>query len=141
MGLTALNRIGNSVGLTIDPDPRPDGLIELTFEEFEQAVTMLQTIGLATERDAEQAWEDFRGWRVHYEGVAYRLADRFTAPPSPWSGCRRNLPRRSAEPGRASGLHFCSYELSEQRPVVVNSTQHFLDQVVEVGDYEPPGYA
>ncbi len=118
MGFTALNRIAKGVlRWDVDPDPNPEGPIKLTFEEFEEAVTMLETVGFPMERTAEQAWPDFRGWRVNYETVAYRLCDRLTAPPAPWSGTRRHLrsgvvaPRRP--PQRAPGI------LAEHRPEVV----------------------
>ena len=107
MGLTALNRIARTLGWTVDPDPNPEGPIDLTYEEFAQAVDMLRETGFPIERTAEEAWPDFRGWRVNYETVAYRLCDRVTAPPAPWSGPRRHLrggfvaPRRP--PQRAPG--------------------------------------
>jgi hypothetical protein len=91
MGLTALNRIGRTLGWKIDPDPNPEGPIDLTYEEFAGAVEMLKETGFPLERTAEEAWPDFRGWRVNYETVAYRLCDRITAPPAPWSGPRRHL--------------------------------------------------
>ena len=63
------------------------------------------------------------GWRVNYETSAYRLCDRLTAPPAPWSGTRHNLrsgvvaPRRP--PQRAPGL------LDAHRPeVVIPPTTH-----------------
>jgi hypothetical protein len=117
MGFTALNRIAKVLGWQVDPDPNPEGPIDLTFEEFEQAVVMLERVGFPMERSAEEAWPDFRGWRVNYESVAYRMCDRFTAPPAPWSGTRRHLrsgvvaPRRP--PQRAPGV------LAEHRPAVV----------------------
>jgi len=91
MGLTALNRIGRTLGWKIDPDPNPEGPIDLTYEEFAGAVEMLKETGFPLERTAEEAWPDFRGWRVNYETVAYRLCDRITAPPAPWTGPRRHL--------------------------------------------------
>ena len=91
MGFTAFNRIATSLRWQVDPDPNPEGPIQLSFEEFAQAVNMLETVGFPMERTAEEAWPDFRGWRVNYESVAYRLADRVTAPPAPWSGPRRHL--------------------------------------------------
>jgi hypothetical protein len=100
MGFTALNRIGGVLGWTIDPDPDPEGPITLTFEEFNEAVEMLRQIGFPMERSAEEAWIEFRGWRVNYESVAYRLAERLTAPPAPWSGNRRNLPAGAVAPRR-----------------------------------------
>ena len=52
---------------------------------------MLDHVGFPMERTAAEAWPDFRGWRVNYESVAYRLCDHLTAPPAPWSGNRRHL--------------------------------------------------
>jgi hypothetical protein len=121
MGFTLLHRIATSLGWPVDPDPDPDGDIQLTFEEFAQAVAMLEGSGFPTERSADEAWADFKGWRVNYESVAYRLADRLTAPPAPWSGRRRHLatgvvePRRPPQRRPGGGSSF-SYE----RPTVVN---------------------
>jgi hypothetical protein len=117
MGFTALNRIAKVLRWEVDADPDPLGPITLTFEEFDQAVAMLLDIGFPTERSAEEAWVDFVGWRVNYESVAYRLADRLTAPPAPWSGTRRHLrsgpvaPRRP--PQRSAGA------LAARRPTVI----------------------
>jgi hypothetical protein len=100
MGFTALNRIAKVLGWEVDPDPSPEGPINLTFEEFADAVDMLEHVGFPMERTAEEAWPDFRGWRVNYETVAYRLADRITAPPAPWSGTRRHLRSGPVAPNR-----------------------------------------
>ena len=100
MGFTLLNRVATTLGWEVDLDPNPEGPIELTFTEFEQAVTMLETVGFVTERSAEDAWVDFRGWRVNYETVAYRLADRLTVPPAPWSGQRSHMRSGPVEPRR-----------------------------------------
>jgi hypothetical protein len=120
MGFTALHRIAMTLGWTVDLDPDPDGAIELTFAEFAEAVAMLESVGFPTERTAEEAWPDFRGWRVNYESVAYRLADRVTAPPAPWSGPRRHLRSGEVEPRRPpqrkpGGIST----LAERRPSVV----------------------
>ena len=100
MGFTLLNRIAATLRWTVDPDPSPEGPIDLTFGEFETAVRMLQASGFPMERTAEEAWPDFRGWRVNYESVAYRLADRLTVPPAPWSGPRRHLRSGAVAPHR-----------------------------------------
>ena len=100
MGFTALNRIAKVLGWEVDPDPSPEGPINLSFEEFADAVEMLEHVGFPMERTAEEAWPDFRGWRVNYETVAYRLADRLTAPPAPWSGTRRHLRSGPVAPNR-----------------------------------------
>jgi hypothetical protein len=100
MGFTALDRIGSMLGWDLDPDPMPEAPIDLTFAEFEQAVGMLEEVGFPIERGAEEAWPDFHGWRVNYETVAYRLADRLVVPPAPWSGPRRHVGPDIVEPRR-----------------------------------------
>ena len=100
MGFTCFNRIATSLGWPVDPDPSPEGPIQLTYEEFADAVAMLEAVGFAMERTAPEAWPDFRGWRVNYEAVAYRLADRLTAPPVKWSGSRRHLRTGPVSPRR-----------------------------------------
>lgn len=100
MGFTSLNRIAKTLGWPVDPDPSPEGPISLTFEEFEQAVEMLAEIGFPMELSAQEAWPNFRGWRVNYESNAYRLADRVMAPPAPWSGTRKHLRSGPVAPRR-----------------------------------------
>jgi hypothetical protein len=121
MGFTLLQRIAVTLGWTVDPDPSPEGPIQLTYEEFASAVEMLERVGFEAERTAEEAWPDFRGWRVNYETIAYRLADRLTAPPTPWSGPRRHLHSGPVEPRRPPQRNPES-DGSDlyQRPQVVN---------------------
>ncbi|HEY7107215.1 MAG TPA: hypothetical protein VH986_12480 [Acidimicrobiia bacterium] len=100
MGYTALRRISDALGWSYDSDPMPDDPIRLTAGEFAAAVDLLHNVGFATERDAHEAWEHFRGWRVNYEDLAYRWANRVLAPPAPWSGPRRGLREQSVAPRR-----------------------------------------
>jgi hypothetical protein len=121
MGFTALNRIAKVLGWEVDPDPNPEGPIDLSFEEFVDAIAMLEHVGFPMERTAEEAWPHFRGWRVNYETVAYRLCDRLIAPPAPWSGSRRHLRSGTVAPlrppQRSPGV------LEQHRPeVVISST-------------------
>jgi hypothetical protein len=121
MGFTLLQRIAVTLGWTVDPDPSPEGPIQLTYEEFASAVEMLERVGFEAERTAEEAWPDFRGWRVNYETIAYRLADRLTAPPTPWSGPRRHLHSGPVEPRRPPQRNPESDGSDVyQRPQVVN---------------------
>jgi hypothetical protein len=89
MGFTALRAIAATTGLPVDHDPDPDQPLQLTYEEFLVGVDRMQTAGFAMERRPEQAWPHFRGWRINYEDVAYRLADRLDAVHAPWTGTRR----------------------------------------------------
>jgi hypothetical protein len=89
MGFTCLRDIATTLGMTFDPDPRPDAPIELTYDEFLAGIARMSAGGFQLERSAEEAWPHFRGWRVNYEQLAYELADRVDAVPAPWSGPRR----------------------------------------------------
>jgi hypothetical protein len=100
MGYTALRRISSALGWTYDPDPLPDGPLRLTEQDFARAVTLVQEAGFVTERDADAAWPHFRGWRVNYEDLAYRWANRVLAPPAPWSGTRVGLRQQNVTPRR-----------------------------------------
>jgi hypothetical protein len=125
MGFTSLNRIAKVLGWKVDPDPSPEGPIDLTFEEFAAAVDMLAHVGFPMERSAEEAWPDFRGWRVNYESVAYRLCDHLTAPPAPWSGSRRHLRSGIVAPLRPPQR---SPILDEHRPaVIIPPAPHWRD--------------
>jgi hypothetical protein len=120
MGFTLLNRIATTLRMEVDDDPNPEGPIQLTFAEFDRAVVMLMSVGFATERSAEKAWADFRGWRVNYESIAYRLADRFTVPPAPWSGPRHHMRSGTVEPRRPPQRRPGGGEpFSYDRPTVV----------------------
>ncbi|MEO8363189.1 MAG: hypothetical protein ABI570_02255 [Ilumatobacteraceae bacterium] len=100
MGFTAFRRIATSLDWEFDSDPLPDADISLTFAQFEHAVGLLQEAGFETELTAEQAWPHFKGWRVNYETLAYRLTDETVAPPAPWSGPRRHLKLEAVNPIR-----------------------------------------
>jgi hypothetical protein len=89
MGFTTLRSIGRSVGYVVDEDPDPDQPLALGYDEFLDGVSRISSTTFPIERTAEEAWPDFRGWRVNYESIAYALADRLDAVPGPWTGPRR----------------------------------------------------
>ncbi len=100
MGYTALRRISDALQWSFDEDPLPDGPLRLTEVDFAAAVALVHDVGFATERTAEEAWPHFRGWRVNYEDLAYRWAERVLAPPAPWSGSRSRLREQNVTPRR-----------------------------------------
>lgn len=102
MGYTALREIADVLHIPYDPDPHPEDPIALTREEFDAGVRRIQEAGWRPERDLDEAWRHFRGWRVNYEQVAYAIADRLEAPPAPWSGVRRHLGQLVIVPERPS---------------------------------------
>jgi hypothetical protein len=89
MGFTALRQMGSAVGYAVDDDPDPDADLQLTYEEFADGVQRLADVGFEMERDAQEAWPHFRGWRANYESIAYSLAYATDAVPALWSGPRR----------------------------------------------------
>jgi hypothetical protein len=100
MGFTALRRIARMLHWDYDADPAPESDLQLSYEEFDRAVQLVRETGFTIERTTEDAWPHFRGWRVNYEALAYRLADVVVAPRAPWSGARRHLPLDLMPPNR-----------------------------------------
>lgn len=89
MGFTCLRDIARAIRLPYDPDPRPDSDIQLSFEEFADAVSGLGQAGVPLERTVDEAWGHFKGWRINYEAIAYTLTNIVFAPPAAWTGARR----------------------------------------------------
>ncbi|MCW2946351.1 MAG: hypothetical protein JWR24_3068 [Actinoallomurus sp.] len=87
-GYLALRRIGDYFLMPYDPDPTPDLPIAITREEFDEACQRLADAGATLKADRDQAWHDFAGWRVTYEGPLLRFASLCMAPPAPWSSDR-----------------------------------------------------
>ncbi len=78
--------------------------ISLTYEEFLAGVNTMRKVDFPIERDPEQAWPDFVGWRVNYEATAFAIAAAIDAVPALWSGPRRKpqqpIPPLRPGPGR-----------------------------------------
>jgi hypothetical protein len=96
MGFMALRSIAETVGLQPEHDPDPDGPLQLTYAEYLEGIERITSTTFRLERTPEEAWPDFRGWRVNYESVAYALAEVLDAVPGPWTG-----PRRTSDPPMA----------------------------------------
>jgi len=96
-GYLALRSIADFFGITYDPDPSPTDPISITRQEFDQALTELDAAGVPLLPDRDQAWLDYRGWRVNYDTVLLALAEITMAPYAPWtsdrSGPRHKQPR------------------------------------------------
>jgi hypothetical protein len=91
MGIDCLRQLAATIAIPFDDDPRPDAPIELTREEFDEGLARLAEVGFVTERDPDESWRHFRGWRVNYESIAYRMASAIDAVPARWSGPRRGV--------------------------------------------------
>jgi hypothetical protein len=100
VGYLTLRRIAGAMGLPVPDDPDPTDPIQLTKDEFDEAVRWLHEAGWQTERLADDAWPHYHAWRVNYESAAYRLAYHLDLPPALWSGPRRPGRPAAAPPRR-----------------------------------------
>ncbi|HEX5465730.1 MAG TPA: hypothetical protein VFW92_03540 [Candidatus Limnocylindrales bacterium] len=82
-GYLALRRIADAFDIRYEPNPRPDGPISLGREQFDRALDVLASAGVPLRADHDQAWRDFRGWRVNYDTVL-RALERLTMAPQAW---------------------------------------------------------
>jgi hypothetical protein len=88
-GFLCFNRIARAMGFAIPEEPDLAAGISLTYDEFLEAVARMREVDFPIERDPEQAWPDFVGWRVNYERAAYAVAAAVYAVPAKWSGPRK----------------------------------------------------
>jgi hypothetical protein len=98
-GFVALNQIAAAMGLPNVDDADPDRDISVSYHDFADAVGMLRRLEYPMEVSVQEAWPNFRGWRVNYDAAALALAWQLDAPPAKWSGPRR-FTRTAMEPLR-----------------------------------------
>jgi hypothetical protein len=89
-GFLCFTRVARAMGFTIPDEADPAAGISLTYDEFLDAVARMRKVDFPIEREPEQAWPDFVGWRVNYEHAAYAVAAAVYAVPAKWSGPRRH---------------------------------------------------
>ena len=77
MGIRCLRSIARALRIEHDADPLPTMGTRLTREEFDEGFHRLEEVHFPMERDADEAWRNFQGWRVNYETIvdALDLAD------------------------------------------------------------------
>ncbi|HUN37936.1 MAG TPA: hypothetical protein VMU95_38595 [Trebonia sp.] len=88
-GFDCLTRVAQALGYDVPEEADPTEGISLTYEEFLEAVDRMREVGFDIEREPEEAWPHFVGWRVNYERAAYAIAHDIDAPATLWSGPRR----------------------------------------------------
>lgn len=84
MGIQCLRSLARALRIPYDADPRPDSGIRLTRDEFVRGYERLQDVGYECERDLDEAWTHFQGWRINYEALVDRLTQLMMPPPAPW---------------------------------------------------------
>jgi hypothetical protein len=87
-GFTCFGNIARALRIPIPEDADPSHGILLSYDDFLEAIERLRRVDFPVERPVEDAWADFKGWRVNYEAAAYALAWATDAPPALWSGPR-----------------------------------------------------
>ena len=91
MGIRCLRSIGLALKIDFDTDPLPTMGTRLTREEFDDGLRRLEEVHFPMERDADEAWRNFQGWRVNYETIVDRLTYLILPPPAPWFVARPEL--------------------------------------------------
>jgi hypothetical protein len=89
-GFLCFGDVARAMDLKVPEEPDPSAGISLTYEEFLDAVARMRKVDFPIERDPEEAWPDFVGWRVNYEQAAYAVAYAVDAVHALWSGPRRH---------------------------------------------------
>jgi hypothetical protein len=89
-GFLCFGDVARAMGIDIPQEPDPSAGISITYEQFKDAVARMEKVDFPLERDPEDAWPDFVGWRVNYEQAAYALTYALDVVPALWSGPRRN---------------------------------------------------
>jgi len=99
-GFQCFTQIAGAMGLDVPENPDVDGHVSLTYQEFLEGVDRMRKVDFPIERDPEEAWPDFVGWRVNYEQAAYAVAAAVDAAPALWPG-----PRRRGRPAIPPSAH------------------------------------
>lgn len=105
-GLVCFGEVARAMGVDVPAEPDPGEGISVGYEDYLDAITRLREVGFPIERDPDDAWPDFVGWRVNYEQAAYAIARSVDVVPALWSGPRRRptvvIPPLRPGPGKAS---------------------------------------
>jgi hypothetical protein len=84
MGIRCLRSMARALKIEHDADPLPTAGTRLTRADFEEGWRRLQEVKWPAERDLEETWRNFQGWRVNYEPIVDALTHLILPPPSPW---------------------------------------------------------
>jgi hypothetical protein len=98
-GFTCFGDVARAMGIDIPLEPDPGAGISISYEEFLDAIARMHKVEFPIEREPEDAWPDFVGWRVNYEQAAYALTYALDVVPALWSGSRPS-PRPQIPPIR-----------------------------------------
>jgi hypothetical protein len=98
-GFLCFTEIAKAMNLNVPEVPDPAAGISLQYNDFLAGLAAMQKVNFPVEREPEEAWPEFVGWRINYEAAAYALAEAIDAAPALWSGPRRQ-PTKAIPPIR-----------------------------------------
>jgi hypothetical protein len=84
MGTTCLRSMAGALHIPFSADPLPTDGIRLSRAEFDEGYARLESRNFPLERDADESWRHFQGWRVNYEPIVDALTLLVVPPPAPW---------------------------------------------------------
>jgi hypothetical protein len=84
MGTNCLRSVAGALQIPFDVDPVPTAGTRLTKREFTDGYDRLQEVQFPMERDLEESWRHFQGWRINYESIVDALTRLVMPPPAPW---------------------------------------------------------
>ena len=83
-GFLSLRGLCDFFAIPYMANPSPGDPISITQGEFDEVYDRLVAADVPVHADRAQAWRDFAGWRVNYDGPLIYLADFTMAPYQPW---------------------------------------------------------
>ena len=95
MGTNCLRSVAGALQISYESDPLPTAGTRLTKEEFTDGYARLDEVGFPMERDLDESWRHFQGWRVNYESIVDALTRLVMPPPAPWFLARPKLGARA----------------------------------------------
>lgn len=95
--LSAIACVNNDLATPLHISTEPSDTVEVTREEFSDAIGSLVDAGYPCDIPAEQAWTTFVAWRERYSATACRVLNTVVAPQAPWTN-GRTLPLKRKRP-------------------------------------------
>jgi hypothetical protein len=84
MGINCMRSLAGALQIPFDADPVPTAGTRLSKQEFADGYSRLEEVHFPMERDLDDAWRHFQGWRVNYESIVDALTRLVMPPPAPW---------------------------------------------------------
>lgn len=91
MGIRCMRAVARALKIPFEDDPLPTSELRLTRAEFDDGLRRLVEVKFPMERDPDEAWRNFVGWRVNYEPIVDELTRLILPPPAPWFVVRPEL--------------------------------------------------